>query len=479
MFKRVKHLIFNQGVSTLINLLFAPYLARAMSYEMFGTYGQAILIIDLFKSIVISGISQIIITYFDKAISSRPTIIKSLIPIILCVSIFLVICVLLLKGAIAYWFNNDILISVLAIYCLSIPFESFYNILRTILIVENKTSILVYISTITVILKAVLVVISVQYFNSLNIVFISLVSISIFQMFIGLLLIPKSYIKYGITNIKLGYKVFKSSIPVGLANLIAFLILYTDGIMISSMLSVDQYAIYRNGVIELPFISIVYTSICSGVSPEISKYISEENYEKVVYIKRKIMTHLAVIIYPFIIFIGFYYSHIIEVYLSIKYIDSGIIFAIFNLTLFVKINQHYDILIYKDKSRYMLYILGLSFLLNIALNYLLILKFGSIGAVISTVFTITSNAMAYWYFSAKQINKSLLDFIDIFTVIKVVLLSLFIGLGTLMLDNFLEQMQLFLRLTIISVLFFGLYFSLVIILKVIKIQEIKKALKLR
>ena len=60
-----------------------------------------------------------------------------------------------------------------------------------------------------------------------------------------------------------------------------------DGIYVSSLLGVTEFAIYRNGAMFIPLIMSLYAAINSIVLPDISVLFANNNYSEIVRLKRK------------------------------------------------------------------------------------------------------------------------------------------------------------------------------------------------
>ena len=55
--------------------MFLPYLARSMSYEDYGSYGQTLLVVDIAKTFLLFGLSQMIFVWLsDKTRDANKTI---------------------------------------------------------------------------------------------------------------------------------------------------------------------------------------------------------------------------------------------------------------------------------------------------------------------------------------------------------------------------------------------------------------------
>ena len=199
---------------------------------------------------------------------------------------------------------------------------------------------------------------------------------------------------------------------------------YVDGLMVSRYLGVEPYAIYRNGAFEVPLISSISNSINAVILPEISKFYNSKFYEKIVKLKREVVKNSVALIYPILIFLLFNAQDFIVIYLGEAYRDSAIIFAIFNLTLFVRIYDYQDILMAARKTKMILQHNLLVFALNIILNIVLIQEFGIIGAAAATVICLFLISALLLHRNMKAIKVKMFELFDLKRILQVCLLSL-------------------------------------------------------
>jgi len=184
--------------------------------------------------------------------------------------------------------------------------------------------------------------------------------------------------------------------------------------------------------------------------------------------------------YPVLIFLLFNSRDLIVIYLGEKYSQSAIIFAIYNLTLLMRISSYNDVLIAAEKGRLLLYYYLFVFLLNCALNLLLINYFGIVGAAIATVLSLLVFAFLLLKKSMTLLNASILELFELNKVLG--LFSMSVGLSC-----FLYFSLSFIEFDLLRVcLFATIYFSIVYYLLFrfnffsSKIKEwILKALKLK
>lgn len=418
---KVFTLAFGQGLNIIVNLLFLPYMARVLDYQEYGTYGQVLLIVSFLAALLSFGLPQIIYVYLANADDSkRISVFNSCLYgsalIGLVGGIILISC----SSLFSLWFNNEGLTILLQLYSLSLLFILPFNCINSYFIFFNKVKISAIIAVVTNILKVGFVITAIHVFHSVYIAIFGVLLSEIIQLTIGLIISRKSIkFKFDFILIK---ELLKKGFPLGLTGVLGAGILYVDSAMISSIEGIKPYAIYRNGAIEVPFISTLYASISAIVLPEVAKLFQEANFDRILDLKKKVVMNSMMLTYPVLIFLLFNSHNIIVTYLGEMYKESAIVFAVFNLTLLIRITNYSDILISANKSKVILKIYLLTFCINIMLNYLLIVSFGIVGAAISTVISLFVLAALQLVISLQLIKKRLTDLFDF----KMLLLMIFL-----------------------------------------------------
>jgi len=245
--------------------------------------------------------------------------------------------------------------------------------------------------------------------------------------------------------------------------------------MVSSMEGVKSYAIYRNGAIEVPFISTLYASIAAIILPEVSKLYANQQFEEIVFLKKKVIMNTMMITYPILIFFLFNARDTIIIYLGEKYISSAIIFAIFNLTLLIRINDYHDILIAANKSKIILYNYFIIFILNAILNYAFISLLGIAGAAIATVLSLLCFSILMFHSSAISLKVKILDFINLKDFFYLLIMSFTIGVIVKFLTIGIEYKLL--RLIIFSLTYFPTIYLMIYKVGLITSDEINSKIK--
>ncbi len=442
-------LIFSQGINTLLNFIFLPYLSRALSIIDYGTYGQALIVSNILVLFFGFGLSKVIYVYFaDEKFNNQKVFNTNLISTLIFGSLAAII-IFPLVNYISGFLNNPELSLYILILLFSIPFSIAFLTISSTLIFFNRVKKMAEIIVYSNILKILLLFISIQFFESLTMVFISILLISIAQFLWSLFIVRDIFL---IKTNDFCIDIFKKQIyygsPLAITAVFGVLYKYTDSIMISRMLSVSEYAIYRNGAIEVPFMSTLYSSIGAIILPSISVLYKKVEFSKILLLKRRIINNTFSLIFPIFLFLAYFSDTLILTYFSEKYAESAIIFSVYCICLLVRINDYEDIMIAANKGNYILYIYVFSFVINLVLNLILINLYGSIGAAVSTVTTLIMIAFCSLFLSSRLLGHSMLDFFDNRFLLRTLFISSINFVVFLILFDFLFDLNIIFSLII-------------------------------
>jgi len=408
---KVLTLAFGQGLNIIVNLLFIPYMARVLDYEEYGTYGQALLVVSFLAALLSFGLPQIIYVYLANGDESkRRSVFNSSLFAAIVVGVIGALMLVLLSSYFSIWFDNDGLSELLQLYAFSLLFILPFQCINSYFIFTNRVRVSAIIAVVVNLIKVALVIAAIHIFDSVYLAVLGVLLSEFIQLLIGLIFTKKSI------NLKIDFQLVKELLikgfPLGLTGVLGAGILYVDSVMISSIEGVKSYAIYRNGAIEVPFISTLYASISAIVLPEVAKLFQVANFDRIIELKKKVIMNSMMLTYPVLIFLLFNAHSIIVTYLGKMYEDSAIIFAVFNLTLLIRVTNYSDILISANKSKVILKIYLLTFVVNIVLNYIFIAYLGIIGPAISTVISLFILASLQLGISLRLIKKKLSDLVN-------------------------------------------------------------------
>ncbi len=419
--KKIGFLSFGQATNVLVNILFMPYMARSLSYEDYGSYGQALLIAGIFSGLFGVGLSQVIYIYLSDSTKSESQTYSSNMLACILSGIAGMCSLAMLSEFFSHVFNNTSLSTYLLTFSAYIPISILNASIHSFFIHQNKVKTSVVLLVFTNFLKILFVVLAIQLFSSVLLALCGILASILIQLILGILLTLKKIRLH--TRFELLFEQMKSGFPLGLTAFVGMAILYTDGFMVSNMLGTKEYAIYRNGAFEVPFISTLYASIAAIILPEVSLLWRTQKMEEIVVLKRKVIMNTFMIVFPIMIYLIFFNTELIRIYLGDKYLNSAIIFAIFNLSLLIRINDYYDILIASNNTKYILYYNLFTLLLNIILNGIFITLLGSRGAAIATIVSLLIFAILHVKKTIQILGTSIFKLIHIHSVFKIIMVS--------------------------------------------------------
>jgi len=417
-------LTIGNGVNVLINFLTLPYLVRTLSYLSYGTYGQVLLILSLIQGVFTFNLNQISNVIFSQKTQDASTVFSTLFRLCIWMSVIGTLLMFVSIPLVKMVFDNELipnllLLSLLNLFC-QIPIPVFISVLIYFERVKHTTSILVISNCV----KVIVMVISIHFYNSVELMMIGLSLASLFQAVLLFLAIPKEVRKINTYDSKIASSIFKMASPLVLSSFIEKSLFYIDGLMISTMLGTTAYAFYRAGAIEVPFIATLYGAVATILMPEVAKYFADRNYTEIVRLKKAAISTTVFFVYPVLMYLLFFSNSLVSFYLSEKYVNSVMVFLIFNLSLLVRINDYQDVIIVSGNGKYIFKAVLISTGLNLLLNYVLIHLFGIEGSAMAFIICLIVFAGLLTRKSLEIMQCGFTELFNLNLIAKVILISL-------------------------------------------------------
>ncbi len=401
-----------------------PYLARSLSYIEYGTYGQVLMINALMQVIFTFSLNQMVNLIFAETSNDRKKSFATFFYLSLVTSLAGVVVLFLGSSIISSWFDNPELRSLLIYSGYFLFGQIIFSVFYSMMIFHDRikqASVLLIFSNLV---RVFLIFISIHFYHSLDKVILSLNVVSILQVLMALYYLPRDIIAFKGFDSVIGKKILKNAFPLTLSGITERGVFYIDGIIISSMLTTSDYAVYRAGAFEVPFISSLYGSVSSIILPEVARFYRKGDYKSIVELKQRGIIGNACLIYPVLIFLLFFGKALITFYLTEKYEASVAVFAIFNLALLIRVNDYQDILIVSGRTRYIFFYSLVLFLFNLVTNYILIRYFGIIGGAIAFIAFLFMYAGLLAIKSASTVNSTMNNFFEYKKLATIVVISL-------------------------------------------------------
>lgn len=443
-----------QMFNLLLLFLLTPYLSRSLSKHEFGTFSQVQLLSTLIVAVFSLGLSRIFYLVIEKREFEKKDAFKT----IMLMALFLG-----LAGSIASFFSSSLWAILLKNpdiqlpLCIYAPFfliNSLNLLLELTLIHKGLVRRDMTIVIVSNVLKLGLLLLSIQLWKSFTLIFWVIGTIApLAQMIMYLSSIPLIEFYEGTVRRNIYRFIVKVGLPLGITGVLAASYTYLAGFFVSNMFNTEDFAIYRNGSFEIPFLGIIATSVASILTPQFANLLAEGKREEVARMKTLSISEVAAISYPIIIVILFFAKDLVVLYLSEKYVESTPIFFLYTLILFIRVCSWEDVLTGSGKTGVILRSYILYFIANSLLVFVFIHLFGLIGAAIASVICIYILAYVLLNSTARYLGVRFTQLIDFR---KIGLISLYSGIICLSV----KSLSLLVGNSLVTIFLIGIYFLL-------------------
>ncbi len=453
-----------------LSLLISAILSRIFEKSEYGTYRQIIFIYNTLLIVFSAGLPRIYSYYLPQfPIEQSKDIVKKITKILtICGFIFSIFL---------YVFSNQISILLknpnLAVgikYFSPVPLFLLPTLgIEGIFATYKKTFYLAVYNIVTKIIMFFLILIPIYiYKKSLISILIgwNLASIVILIIANYFKYIPFKNIKLKKTNLKLK-EIFYYSLPLVVASISRIAMKASDQFFISRFFGAEVFAEYSNGFIQLPFVTIITSSVATILLPLFSEsYNKYGNVDTIKNVWNSALQKSAIIIYPILVFFIFNSKEIILLIYGDKYLISSIYFKIVLIINFFNIITLNPLYIALGKNKLYAKIHIIFAILHVFISYFVIIFFNN--PIYLIIFSVTNTILLIiiaFYRIVKIINFKFFELVPLKKILKILILSIVSVLIS-------KSINLF-NINLIFIIFknFAIYFIILLFLfKIFKIE---------
>ena len=383
---------FTKGIGFIMIPIYTSY----FSTQEYGVIDLLIVTGSILSIIIGLEIHQAVARFFPESkseIDKKIIVSSALWSIVILYIIFLLISLPFINQISLLAFETDKYSNILFIAFLSFGFNFIYYFFSSQLKWQFKSKQNVIVSFIYSLITAGLAYIILKYYHR------GIESIFVAQIIAALVGIILSYLYskeyYGfILNFGKFKDLLSFSTPLIFSTLIVYAMLYLDRVMINIFLSIEDVGLYG---IAFRFASIT-TLLTAGIQAALTPLIYK-NYKKrdTPIAIAKLFNYFILFSIIFIMFLFVFSKDIILLVANKNYVDAYTVIPWLSISLIFSgiINFAPGIFIAK-KTKYILYINTLAFVLNICLNVILIKNFGLLGAAYATAISSFIYFLSYY-----------------------------------------------------------------------------------
>lgn len=225
-------------------------------------------------------------------------------------------------------------------------------------------------------------------------------------------------------NKKNMWEQIKYSVPLGISSSIGSVSVNLDKVLVSSLCTPENFAVYVNGAIEIPLIGAITGSVMSILIPEFVEMYKRKEYREILSLWHRAMLKSALLIFPIMIFLIAMAPEVMRVLFSPRYIDSIVPFRIYLLKLPLRITTFGSIIMAAGKNILIIYCSIVSLSVNFILSIIMIRLFNYNGAAIATVIELyLVSVPLYLFFIRSILNEGLSHIIPYQMLANIFLIS--------------------------------------------------------
>ncbi len=400
------HLTFAKMLTLVLSLISGVLLSHFRTLEEYGTYSQVMIAITTATSFFTLGLPNSTNYFLARAETSNEK--KDFLSVyytlntILCVILGTVLVVAV--PFIEKYFDNSA-ISNFAYFLAIYPWANVtISSISNVLVVYDKTKLLMLINIAT---SAV---------SLFSITIVQLCGLKFSHYMISFLIgsvilavavyIIVGRLEKGISlklDAQLIRKIFKYSIPMGLATLVGTLNVETDKLMIGGLMDTESLAVYTNAGRELP-LTMLAASLTAVLLPQLARLLKKNENERAILLWANAIKISYIAMCFFVTACIVFAPQIITLLYSEKYIGGVAVFRIYSLVLLLRITYFGIILNSVGKTKFIFWSSIIALGLNVVLNYGLFVAIGFVGPALATLISILVVNVLQLIVSAKLIN---------------------------------------------------------------------------
>jgi len=382
-------------VGRLLTYLYIAIIARLGS-ENYGLLSLGFAIISFLSIIALMGLTTGVIRYvsYYKGKGNKEKIkgvILSSIKISLPLSIILSIILFIFAENISITiFNNSRLTIILKLFSFIIPFIVLNNLFNATIVGFQKIKYQIITkeiieNSIKLILTIILIYLGFNLFGAIIGYIIAIVAGTL----ISLYLLQKKVFPFLKKEIKPHYitkKLFNFSLPLILSGFLVMIIKWTDVLMIGYFKTASEVGIYNVALPTANLLVLIPTSLLALFMPIITELYSKGKIKEIKKISNITSKWIFFLNLPLFFLIMLFSKEILRILFGEEYIVGYVPLIILLVGYLVHCLTHIfrSILNTVNQNKKILYVISISAIANIVLNYLLIPKIGIAGGAIAT-----------------------------------------------------------------------------------------------
>ena len=426
--RTTKTIILSAGkaLASVSGLLATMVLVRIFSKEDFASFRQTLLVFAMLAPFLGLGLSQSIVYHLPTAAKNRrgAIILEAILPLFLAGLIYYFFMMLGGNRIIANLLGNPKLESTLIIFApIAILSLTKATLAPSLISIQEVTltAVIGVISGISVALVSTLVTLC---WPQIEITLLSQIAVNCGIFLISLIIIYRnfSFEKPTLSGVS---QHLTFGLPLCFSSALIVATRNVDRAMISSMCSLEQFAIFDRGAFELPLVGVITGSMTTILLVDYRPLFKQGRKDEMLRLLHRSVERSSLFLMPAMCFMFAFAPELMICAFGSRYQESATVFRIYLLLLPNRTIVFGSIALAAGKTKELAIASIYTLLANVVLNYFTIRWFGYVGGAISTLITIYFVSGYLRATIAKNaLGFSMYEFLPIKTISSMIWLSL-------------------------------------------------------
>ena len=424
-------LTFVRMVTLSTGILQTMILSRTLSKEVYGTYSEGLLVISFLAPFFSLGLTESVNYFFNKSDDEkqRESYINTIFSLSLFAGLIGGVVILACRSLIGLFFDNTAIISLMIYIAFRPCLQNIISLYQPLYISNNYAKIIALRNLVVSVLQVVIVGAVSCFSSNLMLLFGLLLVLDIIQVLLFGLFYEKNCCRLSVVKMdrKLIRPILAFALPMLLATSISTIHLSVDKLMISNLMTVEDYALYANMAKELPF-SFLISAFTIVITPFVVKCINQNKIDE---FKKLWADYLEIgytLTWPLCIGAFVVAPELISFLYSDTYLTKNgvVVFRIYAVVAMFRFTFFGLIPSALGKTNVVLKYSIIGMITNLVFNIVFFEIWGIMGPPLATVLSLIVSSFLYFRTSLKLIGLRMMDIFRakrVFSLVFVMVLS--------------------------------------------------------
>ena len=426
-------LVFGQGITALSAIAIGAYLSRELTKADYATYRQTLLSYRFVAPVLLLGLPQALLYFLPQHEEQKRKILFKIIGVLFLVGLLFSLFIFFGGNhVLAQRFNNPDLAAALKLFAPYAAMMLPVSLLTNCLVACGRVKVVALYNIISSVALVVILFIWMTFSVSHD------AAIKANLIHAVLIFMPAIWVMWkiagdpvpGIEPVRLK-EIFKYSLPLGVGLMVGQFNLNLDKVIVATMTTPEDFAVYVNGAMEVPLIGMITGAASAVILPDMVKACKEGDKAGALDLWKRAAVKSALIIFPAAAFLMVLAPELMIFIYSDTYVESSLPFRIYLCALPLRIVFFGSLFQAVNKSGLILKRALLNVVANGVFTVLFVWLWGAWGAALGTVTAIVVFAYPYCIWFAKkhfEVRASALFSLRDLSLIGLV--AILAGLGT-------------------------------------------------